>query len=198
MIWLHNLKLFRNKLSKTPNQVPQYQSPSTALMKKKNFDYNDHNYRDAIGRLKMMLADSYAPAKYSSSSSIFKSVTDDETDTTDNTIIERPVMKEVSKYYPYKPYSTFSTASSYLHKPSQKLQVPSRAKKTKLSKKAWKHFILVGSYSSEGLLPVGNTQPPNELLNFIEKQESYIEQLEKESNFCRVRKHLKFFIKPFN
>lgn len=44
----------------------------------------------------------------------------------------------------------------------------------------------VGNYSSDALLPVGNTQPPGELLNFIEKQESYIEQLEKESNFCRV------------
>jgi hypothetical protein len=41
----------------------------------------------------------------------------------------------------------------------------------------------VGSYSSDALLPI---QPPNELLNFIEKQESYIEQLERESNFCRV------------
>lgn len=36
------------------------------------------------------------------------------------------------------------------------------------------------------MLPVANAQPPGELLNFIEKQESYIEQLEKESNFCRV------------
>lgn len=102
-----------------------------ALVKKKPFDYNDHNYRDAIGRLKLMLADSYSPAKYSSASSIFKSVTDDETDTTENTIIERPIMKDVSKYFSYKPYSTLSNASSYMHqKPvtSQNLQVPSRAK----------------------------------------------------------------------
>jgi hypothetical protein len=109
--------------------MSQYPSPSTALMRKKPFDYNnDHHYRDAIGRLKVMLADSYSPAKYSSMSSIFKSVTDDETDTTENTIIERPAMKDVSKYYSYKPYSTFSSASSY--KPSmtsQSLQVPSRA-----------------------------------------------------------------------
>lgn len=119
----------------------QYQSPSTALMKKKNFDYNDHSYRDAIGRLKIMLADSYAPTKYSSSSSIFKSVTDDETDTTDNTIIERPVMKDVSKYYSYKPYSTYSTASSYLHKPSQNLQVPSRTKKNTFQEFALNIYI---------------------------------------------------------
>lgn len=29
--------------------------------------------------------------------------------------------------------------------------------------------------------------PPPEILNFIEKQEGYIEQLERESQFCRVR-----------
>lgn len=40
--------------------------------------------------------------------------------------------------------------------------------------------------SSEALLPVASSQPPSELLNFIEKQETYIEQLEKESDFCRV------------
>jgi hypothetical protein len=30
-------------------------------------------------------------------------------------------------------------------------------------------------------------EAPKELLHFIEKQENYIEQLEKESNYCRVR-----------
>lgn len=121
---------FRSKLSKSSNPVSHYQSPSTALVKRSMFSHNDHHYRDAIGRLKMMLADSYAP-KYSSSSSIFKSVTDDETDTTENTIIERPAMKEVSKYFSYKPYSTFSNVSSYARKPSmtsQNLQIPSRTK----------------------------------------------------------------------
>lgn len=29
-------------------------------------------------------------------------------------------------------------------------------------------------------------RPPPEILNFIEKQEGYIEQLERESQFCRV------------
>lgn len=30
------------------------------------------------------------------------------------------------------------------------------------------------------------SRPPPEILNFIEKQEGYIEQLERESQFCRV------------
>lgn len=114
-------------MNKTPNQFNPMAS-SSGMLKKKSYEFPDHHYRDAISRLKVMLADSYTPTKFSSTSSIFKSVTDDETDTTDNTIIERPAIKEVSKYFPYKPYSTLSNASSYVHKPgsmtSHKLQVP--------------------------------------------------------------------------
>lgn len=104
-------------------------STSATLLKKKSYDFPDHHYRDAISRLKGMLADSYSPAKYSSSSSIFKSVTDDETDTTENTIIERPAFKEVSKYFPsyIKPYSTLSNLSTSSYRApmtSQNLQVP--------------------------------------------------------------------------
>jgi hypothetical protein len=126
-------------LNKTPTPMAQFAAPSTALLKRKPSDYyNDNNYVTAIGRLKMMLNDSYSPAKYSSTSSIFRSVTDDETDTTENTIVERPIMKDASKYYPYKPYSTYSTVSSYVHKPtvtsSQSLQVPSRVKQIENNK----------------------------------------------------------------
>lgn len=130
-------------MTKTPTPLAQYQSSSMALVKNKPFSYNDHHYRDAIGRLKLMLADTYSPAKYSSTSSIFKSVTDDETDTTENTIIERPAMKEVTKYFPYKPYSTLSNASSYMHKPvtSQSLQVPSRAKNEFFNKIGLNRFV---------------------------------------------------------
>lgn len=161
------------------------------VTKKKPFDYNDHHYRDAIGRLKMMLNDVYVPTKYSSNSSIFKSVTDDETDTTENTIIERPAMKEMSKYYSYKPYTSYTAASSSHYKPTISNH-PSRLKQRAACNKIWRisNLLSVGGggsgYASEALLSVGNTQPPSELLNFIEKQESYIEQLERESNFCRV------------
>jgi hypothetical protein len=127
--------------------MAQYQSPSTALIKKKTSDYyNDHNYRDAIGRLKLMLNDSYSPAKYSSTSSIFRSVTDDETDTTENTIVERerPIMKDVSKYYPYKPYSIYSTVSSY--KPTATAQsLPSRTKKIIENILVLTHFFVIFS-----------------------------------------------------
>jgi hypothetical protein len=53
----------------------------------------------------------------------------------------------------------------------------------------WIKFIFLNSatnYPTDALMPISNVQPPNELLNYIERQENYIEQLEKESNFCRV------------
>lgn len=34
--------------------------------------------------------------------------------------------------------------------------------------------------------PVTEIQPPPELMSFIQRQEDYIEQLEKESQYCRV------------
>lgn len=108
------------------SQQPLMASGSSMMMKKRSFEFPDHHYRDAINRLKYMLADNYTtPTKFSSTSSIFKSVTDDETDTnTENTIIERPAIKEVSKYFPYKPYSTISNASYAHKKTSNSLQVP--------------------------------------------------------------------------
>lgn len=117
-------------------------------MKKKSFDFPDHHYRDAITRLKTMLSDSYSPVKYASTSSIFKSVTDDETDTTENTIIERPAFKEVSKYFPFKPYSTYSNVSSlYGH---NKIGVTSQNMPLSCEcVDAWKEYFLTFFYSNK-------------------------------------------------
>ncbi len=109
---------------KHTSKSPGYQNhSSTTDFKKKTYDFTDYAYREAVGKLKMMLAESYVPQKYSSTSSIFKSVTDDETDTDQQTIVERPAFKEISKYFPYKPYPTYST-TPYMHKPMSSLQPP--------------------------------------------------------------------------
>lgn len=100
-------------------------SSNVSPLKKNPFDYSDHHYRDAICRLKVMLSDSsapYVPSKFSSS--LFKStVTDDDTDTTENTIVDRTMMGKATQA-PYKSsYSTYSMASS-TYKPSKHLPVP--------------------------------------------------------------------------
>jgi len=41
--------------------------------------------------------------------------------------------------------------------------------------------------------PPANSAPP-EVLNFIERQEDYIDQLEKESQYCRVKEKISIFI----
>lgn len=160
-------------------------SPSMSLAKKKTFDYSDHHYRDAISRLKVMLSDTYsAPIKYSSSSSVFKSVTDDDTDTTDNTILERPMNNQPinSKYVPYKTYSTCS--SSY--KPPNYLQIPCELFYSSNTFTTINNFTVALSFDTSHA-GGSNDGEPKELLSFIEKQENYIDQLEKESNYCRVR-----------
>ena len=136
MFFFNNIFRKQGIKSAAPHQhdlKSNFPSNNSSYLKKKTFDFpgfsTDYAYREAVGRLKLLLADSYAPNKYSSTSSIYKSITDDDTDT-DQTVMERPAFKEVSKYFPYasvKPYSTYSTTSSY--KPfmcsNNNLQVPS-------------------------------------------------------------------------
>ena len=50
------------------------------------------------------------------------------------------------------------------------------------------HHSAVAS-TNDGASAAGG-RPPPEILNFIEKQEGYIEQLERESQFCRVSVHI--------
>lgn len=49
------------------------------------------------------------------------------------------------------------------------------------------NLILVPAFAYESPHSgVNESETPKELLSFIEKQENYIDQLEKESNYCRV------------
>lgn len=90
--------------------------------------------------------------------------------------MERPAISEISKYIPssglsryYNPHRTVAqmnvlkTADSItsLHPASQ---------------------LVTAAAATTASVP----KPNNDLLQFIEKQEGYIEQLERESQFCRV------------
>lgn len=91
-------------------------------------------------------------------------------------MIERPTLSEISKYIPSSglsrycnPHSTYSTGAQ-----------PTTLK----ASESLASLQPVSPYVSPAV-PVA--KPNNELLQFIEKQEGYIEQLERESHFCRVR-----------
>lgn len=92
--------------------------------------------------------------------------------------MKRPDLSEISRYIP----------SSDLPQPSSPT--------TNITQKKMRELISSDSiinqqYEGQCAITttapiVSVTKPNNDLLHFIEKQESYIEQLERESQFCRV------------
>ncbi|KAJ6646800.1 Serologically defined colon cancer antigen 8 like [Pseudolycoriella hygida] len=163
-----------------PKQVasPKKDAP---LYKKRNLDFTDYAYREAVNRLKYLLADSYTATKRNSI--CHRQDDSDDTDNVSVKTVERPVISEISKYLPPSRYNSLkkytSGYSAYTNQsPSSKpnltsslLQVP--------------HPQATHLPTSSHSTLAENSRPPPEVLNFIEKQEGYIEQLERESQFCR-------------
>ncbi|KXJ79997.1 hypothetical protein RP20_CCG026967 [Aedes albopictus] len=149
----------------------------TPLYKKKTFDFTDYAYREAVNRLKFLLTEAYEPAK--AATSIYYRGVDDarsEASIDNQSVIERPSITEVSKFFSPGTVTRYQTGPSGLNR---------------------RYSFMNKDFSGSPLKPALSTvvcsvsqnlevvQPPPELLGFIEKQESYIEQLEKESQYCR-------------
>ncbi len=58
--------------------------------------------------------------------------------------------------------------------------------------------MIAFSFESSSHVGGNDNETPKELLSFIEKQENYIDQLEKESNYCRVSGEENFHEKSSN
>ncbi|XP_012064492.1 PREDICTED: serologically defined colon cancer antigen 8 homolog [Atta cephalotes] len=135
------------------------------LSKRKPADYMELAYRDAISKLKYLLAESYAPTgmsaiKQRSVRNIYKSsnprISESGEDTDDQSMISDNFQrKDLSKN---TILNTFPLS------------------KTLQSSKAYSNIAL----SRADLQSI-----PPELTSFIERQEDYIEQLERESQYCR-------------
>ncbi|KYN37496.1 Serologically defined colon cancer antigen 8 like protein [Trachymyrmex septentrionalis] len=135
------------------------------LSKRKPADYMELAYRDAISKLKYLLAESYAPTgmsaiKQRSVRNIYKSsnprISESGEDTDDQSMISDNFRrKDLSKN---AILNTFPLS------------------KTLQSSKAYSNIAL----SRADLQSI-----PPELTSFIERQEDYIEQLERESQYCR-------------
>uniref|UniRef100_A0A182Q2P5 Uncharacterized protein n=1 Tax=Anopheles farauti TaxID=69004 RepID=A0A182Q2P5_9DIPT len=156
----------------------------TPLYKKKTFDFTDYAYREAVNRLKFLLTEAYEPTK-AATSFYYRNVDDGKSEVSDSqSIVERPSITEVSKYFPSTTVSryggTLGRRYSFLNKDLSVGQVGATALKPALSNSSLHPAPAV--HAAQGLEVV---QPPPELLGFIEKQEGYIEQLERESQYCR-------------
>ncbi|XP_060648222.1 calponin homology domain-containing protein DDB_G0272472-like isoform X2 [Drosophila nasuta] len=149
--------------------------------KSKTMDYTNYAYNEAVGRLKVMLADnSYvATPKVVGSASYLRNFNEDSGDNfSDNlSVIERPVFSDISKYLSPSQKSRMST---YRPKKSYTAGYLSASKENLASAPS-----TFPSNVPVTTMPTDSVQAPVEIFNFIEKQEDYIEQLEKESKYCR-------------
>ncbi|XP_029162843.1 serologically defined colon cancer antigen 8 homolog isoform X2 [Nylanderia fulva] len=135
------------------------------LNKRKPADYMEFAYREAISKLKYLLAESYTPTgisgiiKPQSIRSIYKSnprISESGEDTDDQSMI--------SDSFPRKDLRRNAVSNTY----------------PPLSK-----TIQSKTYSNIALSRGDLQSIPPELTSFIERQEDYIEQLERESQYCR-------------
>ncbi|XP_035904342.1 uncharacterized protein LOC118508556 isoform X2 [Anopheles stephensi] len=168
-------KVKKPKLRKTSTEKIE-----TPLYKKKTFDFTDYAYREAVNRLKFLLTEAYEPTK-AATSFYYRSVDDGKSEVSDSqSVVERPSITEVSKYFPSTAVtrygSTLGRRYSFLHKDTAAGPLKPALSNSSL------HPAPSSGHATQSLEVA---QPPPELLGFIEKQESYIEQLERESQYCR-------------
>nr|XP_029713138.1 coiled-coil domain-containing protein 158-like isoform X2 [Aedes albopictus] len=156
----------------------------TPLYKKKTFDFTDYAYREAVNRLKFLLTEAYEPAK--AATSIYYRGVDDarsEASIDNQSVIERPSITEVSKFFSPGTVTRYQTGPSGLNRRYSFMNKDFSGSPLKPA------MSTVGMHPAPSVCSVSQNlevvQPPPELLGFIEKQESYIEQLEKESQYCR-------------
>ncbi|XP_059218851.1 serologically defined colon cancer antigen 8 homolog isoform X1 [Stomoxys calcitrans] len=181
--------------------------------KSRTMDYTNYAYNEAVGRLKLMLAsDSYSPSK-TATSSYLRGINDDSGDNySDNmSAIDRPVYADISKYLSPSQKNrigvtptTNTTAAASGYRTKKALGGFSSSKENLASAGIYHSTTMpstaalsnptstidyYGSATTKPLAaappPTDSVQAPVEIFNFIEKQEDYIEQLEKESKYCR-------------
>ncbi|XP_055598068.1 coiled-coil domain-containing protein 158 isoform X2 [Uranotaenia lowii] len=193
----------RVKKSK-PRKLSASEKIDTPLYKKKTFDFTDYAYREAVNRLKFLLTEAYEPTKLATSIYYRRSGDDGKSEASDSqSVIERPSLTEVSKYFNHGTVSRYggvggTTLGTTSHGGNDMALTTAAGgrrysmlnKDLGLGSPGLKPAVSMASlHPAPSVCSVSQNleiaQPPPELLGFIEKQETYIEQLEKESQYCR-------------
>ncbi|GLV42685.1 uncharacterized protein CBL_03425 [Carabus blaptoides fortunei] len=142
---------------------------------KKRPDPVDTAYREAVGRLKVLLAESYTVPIVGK-----RTLRDDSGDDTDNQSLISSRSRHshhhyhrsspfISRRYPF--FNNHSTPSKYEKSHGHtdyKATTPAEPERKDISSEKWEE-----------------KQQAPEMMSFIERQEDYIEQLEREAQFCR-------------
>lgn len=100
-------------------------------------------------------------------------------------MIEKPTFSEISKYIPSSESLRIRNGNTYCypHSVLGKNKSLTDPKTTESIKNVQPTNQCVATNSTAAVF---TPKASNDLLQFIEKQEGYIEQLERESHFCRV------------
>ncbi|KAJ3662136.1 hypothetical protein Zmor_006495 [Zophobas morio] len=130
---------------------------------RKRPDYADTAYREAVGRLRILLAESYTPIKRP-----LRELDSAGEDTDNQSLISAGSRTSKIATRPYYQYLSMLPKRYYYPSIRPTSIMPADTEK----------------HNSSAAKLENNSAPP-ELMSFIEKQEDYIEQLEKESRFCR-------------
>lgn len=160
------------------------------MRRRANPDYTDVAYREAVSRLRYLLAESYtSPSSIQSAvpsrvsynvhtiphhQSLHGRKGDDSGDETDFSAVQSERLAADRTFNRLRP-SLYGTARPFVAPVS-----PYKATAARLG---------IGVPSGDGqqqpMVPTDSQQPPPELMAFIQRQEEYIDQLEKESQYCR-------------
>ncbi|XP_026477661.1 uncharacterized protein LOC113383625 [Ctenocephalides felis] len=145
-------------------------TPKMDYLKKRTPNYTDLAYREAVTRLRYLMNENYSPvrSKYTPADS------GEETDDKSFLGIDR---------YPYRTFSGSRLSRRYpiLSKENVNILRPTLNNQITTSSPATN----IDAASQDGKFSTDTSKAPPELMTFIEKQEEYIEQLERESQYCR-------------
>ncbi|XP_076264415.1 serologically defined colon cancer antigen 8 homolog isoform X1 [Rhynchophorus ferrugineus] len=137
-------------------------------------DYADTAYREAVGRLRILLAESYTPVRSRIYSSRPHRELDSGGEETDNQSVISGVSRTSRLTRPYYSYNYTPSVPRKLYYPPLKSNISTL------------HTETAEKNVPQEPVKFDNVAPaPPELMSFIERQEDYIEQLEKESRFCK-------------
>lgn len=100
-------------------------------------------------------------------------------------VTEKPTLSEISKYIPSSESSRFRDGNFYSF-PNSVLGREKSSNDSKMTESIMNIQPTNQCVAPASTATVFAPKASNDLLHFIEKQEGYIEQLERESQFCRV------------
>ncbi|XP_044754796.1 serologically defined colon cancer antigen 8 homolog isoform X3 [Coccinella septempunctata] len=160
--------LYSGRPISTPTQEKKKRSKKSAVPRmefRKKPDYADTAYREAVSRLRILLAESYTPIRRS-----YRDIDSagEETDNQSIISVESKVSRPRRYYPPYYP-PIISKKYYYPHF------------KTSLNTTT----ATIPDKNNDEPPKYENSSAPPEILSYLEQQDDYIDQLEKESRFCK-------------